>query len=258
MKRLLTLLVFAAACSKEPKTETFEIHEPSARPETTAKAPLAPPAASTFRTRLAAQNKTFSDWVALHDAIKQRLATETDRAQKAELELYRQQALKHALELCEPEGPSCKAFVKLHEELVVYSEPGGEYLPVSEIAFEGASAYLDTPSGDAIAWEAATTRLPGECEGYFGCALDWTNRTSGRYLELFPKGAHAADALKHYAELEPPTKAEEVADYDGESWQEVDDGLKNATRIVSACDPTQRQAAEAMLARAREGTAKLK
>ena len=60
--------------------------------------------------------------------------------------------------------------------------------------------YQDLPVAERIAWEAAQTPLPGECEGDLGCTLYYVSATNGNYLKLYPRGAHAAEALGGVAE----------------------------------------------------------
>ena len=60
--------------------------------------------------------------------------------------------------------------------------------------------YRALPLAERAAWEAAQTPLPGECEGYLPCYLYAQTETNGRYLKLYPTGAHAEQALADLAE----------------------------------------------------------
>lgn len=125
----------------------------------------------------------------------------------AEMELKRLLLLRDALRKI-PAGQSEQApyreFLKAHEKSVVYSEPAGEWMVVSNQFWELHKKYQPAPIADRIAWEAAQNPMPGECEGYVNCHLFYLRMTNGEYLRLHPQGARATDALKDLtAFLEP-------------------------------------------------------
>jgi hypothetical protein len=60
--------------------------------------------------------------------------------------------------------------------------------------------YREFPVAERVAWEAAETPLPGECETDLGCALFYASATHGNYLKLYPRGPHADAALDAIAE----------------------------------------------------------
>ena len=70
-----------------------------------------------------------------------------------------------------------------------------------------------TPLGDRIAWDAAGALYPGECESDEVCQFLRLQDTEGRYLGLYPAGAHAAEALQSVKEAL--------------ASQQLDDSLKN-------------------------------
>jgi hypothetical protein len=70
----------------------------------------------------------------------------------------------------------------------------------SNVLWNLQSRYKDLPVAEHIAWEASQTPLPGECEGYLPCYIYKETETSGRYLKLYPRGAHADAALAALAE----------------------------------------------------------
>ena len=43
--------------------------------------------------------------------------------------------------------------------------------------------------------------MPGECEGYLPCYLYMEIESNGKYLKLYPRGAHADAALAAVSEL---------------------------------------------------------
>src|SRR5205085_10754473 len=60
---------------------------------------------------------------------------------------------------------------------------------------------------DDIAWTAAQTPLPGECEGYLNCYIFNANETLGDYLRMFPAGKHSKKALSQFVEWTAPMVA---------------------------------------------------
>jgi hypothetical protein len=62
--------------------------------------------------------------------------------------------------------------------------------------------YKDLPAvAERAAWEGARTPLPGECEGFLPCYFAVESMTNGKYLQLYPRGAHAEEALAQIAEF---------------------------------------------------------
>ena len=43
--------------------------------------------------------------------------------------------------------------------------------------------------------------LAGECEGFYDCYVSWKRATFGRYLEAYPEGDHAEQALGKLLEV---------------------------------------------------------
>jgi hypothetical protein len=128
----------------------------------------------------------------------------TRRESAAELELARLRALGRSLANVPFEGLEKEPYaswIKEHEPLIVYSEPAGQWLVRSELLWALREKYKDLALAERIAWEAASTPLPGECEGYLPCYLYKETVTAGRYLQLYPGGAHAEAALGSITEL---------------------------------------------------------
>ncbi len=128
----------------------------------------------------------------------------TRRGPHAELELTRLLALGRSLAsiaMEDLEKPPYKSWVKEHEPEIVYSEPAGQWYVRSELLWNLHRKYAALPSAERIAWEAARTPLPGECEGYLPCYLYKETITNGRYLKLYPRGAHADAALASISEF---------------------------------------------------------
>jgi uncharacterized protein YgiM (DUF1202 family) len=88
-----------------------------------------------------------------------------------------------------------KAFLDANEKEVVYSEPSGQWLVRAEVLWELQSKYVALPIAEEIAWTAANTSIPGECEGYINCNLYQLRATSGEYLNFYPNGKYSKKAL---------------------------------------------------------------
>jgi hypothetical protein len=127
----------------------------------------------------------------------------TRRDSRAELEFARLRALARSITFLaggeQPDEPR-KQWAAEHESEIVYSEPSGEWYVRAELLWDLQAKYKDLPLAESIAWEALKTPLPGECEGDVTCNLYYLSETSGRYLKLYPRGAHSADALKSLEE----------------------------------------------------------
>ncbi len=128
-----------------------------------------------------------------------RAATEASTpAVTAELELSRLLALGRSflsIATTNPEQPAKHPWVKAHEKEIIYSEPGGLWLVRSELFWDLQKKYRALPIADRITWAGAQNGLPGECEGDLSCGFEYTLLTTGKYLELYPQGAHAAEAV---------------------------------------------------------------
>jgi hypothetical protein len=94
-----------------------------------------------------------------------------------------------------------KAWIKTNEASLVYSEPSGMWLVKSDIFWALQKKYVALPLADEIAWEGAKNYLPGECEGDISCNLIALNRMDGKYVKLYPKGAHIEEALASIIEV---------------------------------------------------------
>lgn len=91
--------------------------------------------------------------------------------------------------------PSVLAWVEANARDLVWSEPGARWLVVADRYWELHQRFSAVPAAEEIAWDAARTLLPGECEGEIPCHVGVVARTYGRYLGLWPEGAHASAAL---------------------------------------------------------------
>jgi hypothetical protein len=129
----------------------------------------------------------------------------------AEMELKRLVLMRETLRKI-PAGrgdePPYREFLKAHEKSVVYNEPAGEWIVVSNQFWDLHKKYQPARIADQIAWEAAQNPLPGECEGYVNCYLFYLRMTTGEYLRLHPQGAKSADALRDLTGFLEPIAAD--------------------------------------------------
>jgi len=137
---------------------------------------------------------------------------ELDASDKsAEIELKRLLALRSALKTIpadKRENSPYKEFLKTQEKEIVYNEPAGQWLVVSNEFWDLHNKYKKSVVSDMIAWEAANNPLPGECAGYVNCYLFDMRMRFGEYLNLHPNGKNAADALKNMTDYLSPIVAD--------------------------------------------------
>ncbi len=148
--------------------------------------------------KLKAETGTFAEYADLTRFLAAVLPEVTNRATLAELELWRWLALQKAfnnIESDKQQQPDYQRFIKANQAHAVYSEPGGLWLVKADLLWNLQKKYADLPVAETIAWEAANLPLPGECEGDDTCATMYMNQTRGRYLQLYPTGKHANEAL---------------------------------------------------------------
>lgn len=135
----------------------------------------------------------------------------TDEKTKADFSFKRYLALRCALKAL-PSGKSdaepYKDFLKKTDEEIVYSEPSAEWLVRANLLWELHSAFAKLPIGEEIAWQAARNPIPGECEGYTNCYIYLVRVTDGEYLNFYPNGKHAEQALKHISDFLEPIAAD--------------------------------------------------
>ncbi|MDQ6786876.1 MAG: SH3 domain-containing protein [Acidobacteriota bacterium] len=101
-----------------------------------------------------------------------------------------------------------KDFLAANEKEVVYSEPSGEWYPRADLVWELHGQFKDSSVGEEIAWQAAQTHLPGECEGYVNCYLYLLRVTDGEYLNFYPGGKYAKKSLENITTVLEPIVAD--------------------------------------------------
>jgi hypothetical protein len=147
---------------------------------------------------------SFPDWVDAVDFLGRAARAASSREARGELELMRLAALGNALAAVPFEERDAAPYERWRDSLgdaVVYSEPAGLWLVAADEFWGLRDRYADTALGERIAWDAANVTLPGECEGDLGCHLAAYNLSAGRYLTLYPSGAHADEALGQLVEM---------------------------------------------------------
>jgi hypothetical protein len=153
--------------------------------------------------RLKIKDANFSDSADLARFLSLAMTEVADKNALAWIELARLLAMKQASALVSAEKPEqepFKSWVKANEKSLVFSEPSGQWLVKSDLFWNLQKKYATLAIADEIAWEGARNYLPGECEGYIPCHLSSVNLTDGKYLQLYPKGAHVAESLDSIVE----------------------------------------------------------
>lgn len=154
--------------------------------------------------RLKIEDANFSDSADLGRFATIAMTEVADKNALAWLELGRLLAMKQAgaaIPGDKQDQAPYKAWLKTNEASMVYSEPSGMWLVKSDLFWNLQKKYVALPLADQIAWEGAKNYLPGECEGYIPCHLYSVSLTDGKYLKLYPQGAHAAEALRSIIEM---------------------------------------------------------
>ncbi|HJQ71058.1 MAG TPA: SH3 domain-containing protein [Blastocatellia bacterium] len=154
--------------------------------------------------RLKVEQPTFNDAVDLVNFLTRVIPPLTSTEAAANLELARLLAISKAasaIPIEKQEEPLYQTWIKAQGDQIVYSEPAAQWFVDSDLFWKLQQKYKALPVADKIAWEAANNSLPGECEGFLDCDLYAYIRTLGRYLDLYPRGAHAEEALKNLGEF---------------------------------------------------------
>lgn len=101
-----------------------------------------------------------------------------------------------------------KEFLTVNKKSIVYSDPAGQYFVVSRLFWDMQKKYSSLPIAEDIAWAGAQNPLPGECEGYVPCYLFLLRETAGNYLDLYPNGKQATNALADIKNFLDPITAD--------------------------------------------------
>lgn len=166
---------------------------------------------------------------------------------KAAFELLRFKALAFAARgidaLSDEQKPRNDRWVKAQKGDLVYHEPAGEWILAADKLWKSAAKYKATPAADEIGWLAATTGVPGECEGYPPCYIAVGSMTYGRYVERFPKGAHVKEADESLSSLLSPDNIDSNEREEAlEILKELDDLEKQLGKAGLAAAPATQKA----------------
>ena len=152
--------------------------------------------------RLKVEAMSFDDGVDFYNFVSGALAEATEPAARGELELLRLHALDRAARSM-PDGaherPPYRDFHQAHRQEIYHHELAGVWAVRPEVFWELERKYRGSAVGDRIAWDAAQALRGGECEGDEVCQLLALHETEGKYLSLYPRGAHAREALQNLA-----------------------------------------------------------
>lgn len=169
------------------------------------------PALRRIATRSIGQERApFATRARLVNVLGDAARTATAPAAKAELSLLRLRALQKALDehAADParasgsdSNPLRQGRIRADSSEVVYGEPQGQWYVSADALWALRDRYRALPIAEAIAWDAATQDLPGECEGDPTCLFAVAEIQAGRYLSLYPRGTHAPAALRQLTEV---------------------------------------------------------
>ncbi len=151
------------------------------------------------------------------------------------------------------------AWVEAQARDLSWNEPAARWIVVADRFWELHDRSASLSVADEIAWEAARTQLPGECEGDVPCRFSGLGRTDVRYLERHPRGAHAGEALANVAAaleeaVGDPRGAALFAGSPREDLERTRNDLEKLKALLARIDDPRagaaRSAADELLARA--------
>jgi hypothetical protein len=131
------------------------------------------------------------------DFIERESAVVTDPQAAARFDLYRLRAVAAVLSTIRlnlGKHDPYLSWLDQHKTLIAYDEPGGRWLLSNAAVWQIHDQHPEAAADDEIAWLAATTGLPGECQGSLVCYVDSLNKLDGEYLRRHPTGRHAEEA----------------------------------------------------------------
>lgn len=174
--------------------------------------------------RLKVETMEFEDGLDLYNFVSAALAETREAGERGELERARLHAVNFAARAV-PHGesppPPYRDFQRAHAAQIYYHELAGVWAVRPEAFWELETKYRGTAVGDRIAWDAAQALRPGECEGDAVCHFLAYHDTEGKYLSLYPAGAHAGEALRNIAQaLSDEGLDETLKSRGGDQYQE--------------------------------------
>jgi hypothetical protein len=155
-----------------------------------------------IEARLKAENTDFADRQEIYNLAASSVTQSKDTNTRAEFELLKLLALANSAASFPDnlsDKPPYREWLKAHATEVIPNEFAGAYNLRTELLWNLEAKYHSLPIADRIAWEAAQNLQPSDCEGDEVCHL-FLYEGEIKYLNLHPKGAHAAEALKDLTE----------------------------------------------------------
>lgn len=157
-----------------------------------------------IEARLQAENTDFNDRQEIYNLATSSATQAKDANTRAEFELLKLLALANwAQTVPNRDGtdkPPYREWYRMYGAKVTPNEFAGGYNLRSELFWDLEARYHTLPIADRIAWAAAENPFPHDCEGDEVCHL-FIFEGALKYLNLHPKGAHVAEALKSLDEL---------------------------------------------------------
>jgi hypothetical protein len=160
-------------------------------------------AAEIANERLGRKSDGFEERVELFDWLTEVTREPADHELAGRVALLRIRALRSVLASI-PFGrrrPPYDAWVEGHQDLVVYNEPGGEWLVRNDALQAVHDEHIESSSSDELAWMVYDNGLGGECEGYVTCYISWLAKLNGQYLRDHPEGRYAPLVLQRVTDL---------------------------------------------------------
>jgi hypothetical protein len=156
-----------------------------------------------IEARLKAENTDFADRQEIYNLAASSVREAKDVNTRAEFELLKLLALANQAGTF-PDNLAGKSpyreWLKAHAVEVIQNEFAGGYSLRSEALWNLETKYHSLPIADRIAWEAVENPEPSDCEGDEVCHL-FGYEGAIKYLNLYPNGAHVAEALKNLTDL---------------------------------------------------------
>ena len=149
--------------------------------------------------RLNTENLEFADHQETYNVARSSINEAKDVGTRAEFELLTLLALRSSAGTFpdnRSDEPPYREWRKLHAAEVERNEFAGGYNLRAESLWNLEAKYHAQPIAERIAWEAAETLPPSDCEGDEVCDF-FVIEGEIKYLNLHPTGAHAAEAIKN-------------------------------------------------------------
>lgn len=156
-----------------------------------------------IEARLKAENTDFTDRNEIYNLAARSTTESKDVNTRAEFELLKLLALANsaaAFSNDQSDKSPYREWLKAHAAKVIPNEFAGGYNLRSELLWNLEAKYHNLPIADRIAWAAAENPQPHDCEGDEVCHL-FVFEGAVQYLNVHPKGVHAAEAVKNLNEL---------------------------------------------------------